>query len=117
MKPGTRILLVEDDPSISRLLQLELEHRGLTVRTVFDGPAALPAIEEFAPQAIVLDILLRDRHGLDVLPALRAAAPTARIVILTNAPHYRRRCLELGADLVLDKSADFDAVPAALRAV
>jgi two-component system response regulator EvgA len=112
------VLVIDASEAVRARITARLADDGFeVVGETDDGDVALQLVATLSPQAIVLDVLLRERHGLDVLPALRAAAPTARIVILTNAPHYRRRCLELGADLVLDKSADFDAVPAALRAV
>src|ERR687892_657878 len=52
MKPGTRILIVEDDSSIARLVQLELEHRGLRGRGAPDGPTGLKAAGEFGPAEI-----------------------------------------------------------------
>jgi two-component system, NarL family, response regulator EvgA len=112
------VLVIDASDAVRARIAARLADDGFEiVGETDDGDVALELVATLRPDAIVLDVLLRERHGLDVLPALRAAAPAARIVILTNAPHYRRRCLELGADLVLDKSADFDAVPAALRAV
>ena len=119
LRPGTRILLVEDDRSISRLLQLELEHRGLAVRTVFDGPSALPAIEEFAPQAIVLDILLPGMDGERVLHQIRQRGIATPVVMLTarDKPRDKVRTLDTGADDYLTKPFDVDELLARLRAV
>ena len=58
-----RLLLVEDDRSIARLLELELTHRGFELRWVLDGSNALPAVDAFAPDAIVLDLLLPGMDG------------------------------------------------------
>lgn len=119
MKPGTRILLVEDDRSISRLLQLELEHRGLAVKTVFDGPSALPAIAEFAPQAIVLDILLPGMDGERVLQQIRQRGIATPVVMLTarDKPRDKIRNLDTGADDYLTKPFDTEELLARLRAV
>jgi DNA-binding response OmpR family regulator len=119
MNPGTRILLVEDDRSISRLLQLELEHRGLAVRPVFDGPSALPAIEEFAPQAILLDILLPGMDGERVLQQIRRRGITTPVVMLTarDRPRDKVRNLDTGADDYLTKPFDVEELLARLRAV
>ena len=119
IKPGTRILLVEDDRSISRLLQLELEHRGLAVHTVFDGPSALPAIEAFAPQAIVLDILLPGMDGERVLHQIRQRGIATPVVMLTarDKPRDKVRTLDTGADDYLTKPFDVDELLARLRAV
>ncbi len=119
LKPGTRILLVEDDRSISRLLQLELEHRGLAVNSVFDGAAALPAIEAFAPDAIVLDILLPGMDGERVLHHIRRRGITTPVVMLTarDAARDKVRNLDLGADDYLTKPFDIEELLARLRAV
>ena len=119
MKPGTRVLLVEDDRSISRLLQLELEHRGLAVRAVFDGPSALPAIEAFAPQAIVLDILLPGMDGERVLQQIRQRGIKTPVVMLTarDKPRDKVRTLDTGADDYLTKPFDVEELLARLRAV
>jgi DNA-binding response OmpR family regulator len=116
---GTRILLVEDDRSISRLLQLELEHRGLVVRTVFDGPSALPAIEKFAPQAIVLDILLPGMDGERVLRQIRQRGIATPVLMLTarDRPRDKVRNLDTGADDYLTKPFDVEELLARLRAV
>src|SRR5687767_3399544 len=119
MKAGTRILLVEDDRSISRLLQLELEHRGLAVRTVFNGLAAMPAIEEFEPQVIVLDILLPGMDGERVLQLIRRSGITTPVVMLTarDQPRDKVRNLDTGADDYLTKPFDIEELLARLRAV
>jgi DNA-binding response OmpR family regulator len=100
MKPGSHILLVEDDHAIARLLQLELEHRGYVVRCVFDGAAALPAVEEFNPDAIILDIMLPGMDGERILHALRRGGNRAPIVMLTarDRAHDKVRSLDIGAD-------------------
>jgi DNA-binding response OmpR family regulator len=119
LRPGTRILLVEDDRSISRLLQLELEHRGLAVKTVFDGAAALPAVEAFAPQAIVLDILLPGMDGERVLHHIRKRGIRTPVVMLTarDTSRDKIRNLDLGADDYLTKPFDIEELLARLRAV
>jgi two-component system response regulator MprA/two-component system response regulator TrcR len=119
MKAGTRILLVEDDRSIARLLQLELEHRGLAVRVVSDGTSALPAIEAFAPQAIVLDILLPGMDGERVLQQIRQRGITTPVVMLTarDRPRDKVRNLDTGADDYLTKPFDVEELLARLRAV
>ncbi len=86
MSRGRRILLVEDDRSIARLLELELGHRGLEVRCVYDGLAALPAVDAFAPHAIVLDILLPGMDGEQILARLRRAGHSTPVIMLTARP-------------------------------
>ena len=64
-------MVVEVDRSIARLLQLELEHRGLAVRCAHDGPSGLAAAEQFKPAVIVLDIMLPGIDGEGILKELR----------------------------------------------
>ncbi len=119
LKPGTRILLVEDDRSIARLLQLELEHRRLAVQTVGDGIAAEAAIDAFAPQAIILDILLPGMDGERVLKRIRERGIDTPVLMLTarDRPSDKVRNLDLGADDYLTKPFDIDELLARLRAM
>ena len=119
LKPGTRILIVEDDPSISRLLELELRHRGLDARPVTDGLAALDAVESFRPQAIVLDILLPGMDGERILQRLRKQGDRTPVIMLTakDRPLDKIRNLDTGADDYLTKPFDIDELLARLRAV
>jgi ActR/RegA family two-component response regulator len=50
VKPGTRVLIVEDDRSIARVVQLQLEHRGFSVRCCHDGPSGLQEVPKFRPE-------------------------------------------------------------------
>lgn len=119
LKPGTKILVVEDDPSISRLLQLELEHRGLVVELVADGMVALDVVEAVRPQAIVLDILLPGVDGEKILERLRRQGIRTPVIMLTarDRPHDKIRNLDTGADDYLTKPFDIDELLARLRAV
>lgn len=119
VKPEPRILLVEDDRSISRLLQLELAHRGMEVHAVFDGPSAFPAIDQFRPQVIVLDILLPGMDGERVLQQIRREGVETPVIMLTarDLPHDKVRNLESGADDYLTKPFDTDELVARIRAV
>ncbi|MBX6342709.1 MAG: response regulator transcription factor [Thermomicrobiaceae bacterium] len=119
MKPGTRVLLVEDDRAIARLLQLELEHRRAVVRCAYDGPAALEAFEEFEPDAVVLDIMLPGLDGERVLQEIRRAGDRTPVIMLTarDAPRDKVRNLDSGADDYVTKPFDIQELLARLRAV
>ena len=83
MKAGTRVLVVEDDHSIARLLQMELQHRGLVVECVYDGSLAVAKVEEFRPDAVILDIMLPGVDGERLLRILRGTGMTAPVIMLT----------------------------------
>ena len=67
MKAETRMLVVEDDRSIARLVRLELEHRNLVIRCAYDEPSGLEAFSDSRPAAIVRDIMLPTVDGVGVL--------------------------------------------------
>jgi two-component system response regulator MprA/two-component system response regulator TrcR len=119
MSPSTRVLLVEDDPSISRLLQLELEHRGFAVMCVEDGREALPAVESFAPDVMVLDILLPGMDGERILQQLRRRGSRLPVIMLTarDAPRDKVRNLDDGADDYLTKPFVIEELLARIRAL
>jgi DNA-binding response OmpR family regulator len=119
MKPGTRILLVEDDSSIARLVQLELEHRGLKVRFARDGLSGLEAVAEFKPAAIVLDIMLPGMDGVGVLKKLRQQGNRVPVIMLTarDTPADKVHSLDQGADDYLTKPFDTEELVARLRAL
>jgi DNA-binding response OmpR family regulator len=119
MKPGTRILIVEDDRSIARLVQLELEHRGLSVQCAYDGPSGLKAAGEFDPAAIILDIMLPGLDGVGVLKNLRQRGDKVPVIMLTarDTPADKVHSLNLGADDYLTKPFDTEELLARLRAL
>ncbi|HZY56676.1 MAG TPA: response regulator transcription factor [Rubrobacteraceae bacterium] len=119
MKPGTRILIVEDDRSIARLIQLELEHRGFVVRCAHDGPSGLEAALEFEPSAIILDIMLPGTDGVGVLKKLRQRGNRVPVIMLTarDTSADKVHSLDMGADDYLTKPFDTEELMARLRAL
>jgi DNA-binding response OmpR family regulator len=78
-----RILVVEDDKSISRLLELELTHAGYIVKIAKDGDEALKLYENFKPDIILLDIMLPIRDGFEVAEAIRDYDNDIGIIMIT----------------------------------
>ncbi|MBA3378874.1 MAG: response regulator transcription factor [Chloroflexia bacterium] len=119
IRRGTRILVVEDDSSISRLLQLELEHRGIDVRVEANGLGALAALESFRPDAVVLDILLPGMDGEHVLNRIRGEGCHLPVIMLTarDAARDKIRTLNTGADDYLTKPFDVEELIARLGAI
>jgi DNA-binding response OmpR family regulator len=119
MKAGTRILVVEDDPSIARLVQLELEHRNFSVRCAYDGPSGLEAVSDFRPDAIVLDIMLPKLDGVGLLKKVRAAGNKVPVIMLTarGDPLDKVHSLDRGADDYLTKPFAMEELMARLRAL
>src|ERR671932_1740095 len=119
MKPGTRILIVEDDRAIARLLQLELEHRGFVVRCAHDGPSGLEAALEFEPSVVILDIMLPGVDGVGVLKELRRQGSGVPVIMLTarDASADKIHSLDVGADDYLTKPFDTEELMARVRAL
>lgn len=119
MKPGTRVLIVEDDEPIADLIQLELERRGLTVRCAYDGPSGLAAAEEFEPSVVVLDIMLPVMDGVGVLKRLRGRGDRVPVIMLTarDAAADKVHSLDFGADDYLTKPFDTEELVARLGAL
>jgi two-component system, OmpR family, KDP operon response regulator KdpE len=96
---GDRVLVVDDEPSILRVVAANLRARGYEALTAASGDAALAVIEAHQPDCIVLDLDLPDVGGLEVLRRLRAWTTTP-VVILTAVDDEgdKATALELGAD-------------------
>lgn len=119
MRPGTRVLVVEDNRSICRLVELELEHRNLSVRCAHDGPSGLEAAMEFEPAIVILDIMLPGIDGVGVLRKLRQRGDKMPIIMLTarDTPLDKVHSLDLGADDYLTKPFDVEELLARMRAL
>ena len=119
MKPGTRILVVEDDRSIARMLELELGHRGFAVRCAYDGPSGLEEALEYRPELVVLDIMLPGLDGVGVLRGLRREGNRVPVIMLTarDATLDKVHSLDAGADDYLTKPFDIEELLARVRAL
>ncbi|MBS1210349.1 MAG: two component transcriptional regulator, winged helix family [Proteobacteria bacterium] len=114
-----RILLVEDHPLLGDAIHVSLRQAGYSVDWVQDGVAADTALatDEFA--AVVLDLGLPRRSGLEVLQALRQRGAQVPVIILTarDSVEDRIRGLDCGADDYLVKPFDMGELAARLRAL
>lgn len=112
--PGLRCFLVEDSPVIRQNLIATLEEMLpiSVVGTAEDEAGAVDWMRNSTAECdlMIIDIFLRSGTGLEVLRSARLLRPQARLVVLTNfaTADMRRRCLQLGADRVFDKSAELD---------
>jgi DNA-binding response OmpR family regulator len=111
-----RILVIEDDAAISRVLQLELEHEGYTVEVARDGLSGLErALKE--PDLIVLDLMLPRMDGMEVCKRVRAKSRVP-IIMLTAKDRVPDRVagLDMGADDYLSKPFATEELLARVRA-
>ena len=79
---GGRVLLIEDEPNIVEAIRFILHRDGWTVDTHSDGATALDAIFRKRPDGLILDVMLPNRSGYDILADLRANAETAHLPVL-----------------------------------
>jgi two-component system, OmpR family, response regulator ArlR len=111
-----RILVVEDDAAISRVLQLELEHEGYNVEVARDGLSGLErALKE--PDLIILDLMLPRMDGMEVCKRVRAKSRVP-IIMLTAKDRVPDRVagLDMGADDYLTKPFSTEELLARVRA-
>jgi DNA-binding response OmpR family regulator len=113
-----RVLVVEDDPTLGIVIQDNLESEGYQVNVSADGASAVKQAQGAAPDLIVLDLMLPDCDGLDLLPILRLRGQVP-IIILTarNQQAEKLRGLHLGADDYITKPFDTEELMARIRAV
>ncbi len=104
---GHRILVVDDEPSITDLVSMALRLQGATVEVAHSGTAALDALRTFRPHLVVLDVMLPDLDGFEVLEHMgweRPSLPTP-VLFLTARTDLddRLRGLDAGADDYMTK--------------
>jgi DNA-binding response OmpR family regulator len=114
-----RLLLVEDDPEMSRTAAEYLRRTGFSVDTAADGASAMRALRLSAYDAVVLDVRLPDADGFDICRELRQMGSEARVLMATarDAIEDRVLGLDLGADDYLVKPYAMAELAARLRAL
>jgi CheY-like chemotaxis protein len=112
-----RVLVVDDEPSLAELLSSVLRYEGWSVQTAGSGTDAIKTGREFRPDAVVLDIMLPDFDGLEVMRRLRAEIPGVCVLFLTarDAVEDRVAGLTAGGDDYVTKPFSLEEVLARLR--
>jgi DNA-binding response OmpR family regulator len=106
-RSGVRILMIEDDPAIAEMYRVQFEHDGYRVSIATTGEVAVTTLTDDAPDVVLLDLLLPDRSGFEVLTSLNERLPNhPPVVILSNygEPSMIDRGRSLGAIEYLVKS-------------
>ena len=103
---AARVLVVDDDPAIRKIIADRMRAQGHEVEAAVDGEAALGAVAEFDPELVLLDMKMPKMDGFDVLEALRRTESPPQVVMITAHGNIERavRAIQLGA-------ADFIAKP------
>lgn len=114
-----KLLLAEDEPSLSRAVQVLLERNGYSVDPVFDGETALDAISNGIYDAAILDIMMPKKDGLEVLKAVRQAGNRIPVLLLTAKAEVDDKVLGLdsGANDYLTKPFSVQELLARIRAM
>jgi len=114
-----KVFIADDSSAVAeRLTDLLEEVPGAQlVGRAGDVPEAVRSIQKMKPDALILDLQMPGGSGLDVLRAIRGDHPRLYVLICTNYPYpkYREECMTAGANFFLDKSAEFEKIPAILR--
>ena len=118
MKDKPSILVVDDDPNISRLEQLYLEKENFEVRVADRGDTALEEFRRMPPDLILLDVMLPGMDGYQVLKAVRKSGNIPVIMVTARGETFDKvLCLELGADDYITKPFDGKEMTARVKAV
>ncbi|MDF1489277.1 response regulator transcription factor [Tessaracoccus sp. HF-7] len=112
-----RVLTVDDEPSLIELLSMAMRYEGWEVSTAQDGATAVRVAREVKPDALVLDMMLPDFDGLEVMRRIRAEQPDVPVVFLTAKDGVRDRIqgLTAGGDDYVTKPFSLEEVIARLR--
>ncbi|HEV8559436.1 MAG TPA: response regulator transcription factor [Actinophytocola sp.] len=114
-----RVLVVDDEVTLAELVSMALRYEGWEVRSAADGRNAVRVAREFRPDAVVLDIMLPDFDGLEVLRRMRTEAPKLPVLFLTakDAVEDRIAGLTAGGDDYVTKPFSLEEVVLRLRAL
>jgi len=114
-----KIMVVEDDKKLRRLLEIELEHAGYEVMGFESGVDALEEFKNFNPDLVILDIMLPDMDGYEIAQNLRKLSPDVLILMLTALGMKKDKItgFESGADDYLTKPFDNEELLARIRAL
>ncbi|MEW1835303.1 response regulator transcription factor [Microbacterium oleivorans] len=114
-----RVLVVDDEANLSDLLRMALQNEGWDARTASNGQEALTLVREFAPDLVVLDIMMPGIDGMEVLRRLRSAGNDVPVLFLTakDAVEDRIAGISAGGDDYLTKPFNLEEVVVRLRAM
>jgi two-component system OmpR family response regulator len=118
-KDGARVLVVDDEPNITELVAMALRYEGFTVKTAATGRGALTAVSQFSPSLVILDVMLPDIDGMEVLKRLNSAGTKVPIIFLTakDGTEDKVHGLTIGGDDYVTKPFSIEELMARVRVV
>lgn len=120
MDAATRVLVIDDDAGVRLILQVNLQHAGYEVITAEGAPQGLELSRVWGPDVIVLDLMMPQVDGFEVLDHLaREGHAAVPIVILTamTASNVKERCIRAGARLVMTKPLEPHALASEIERI
>ena len=119
MRYCMRILVVEDERDLNRIITKKLKIEGYSVDSCFQGEEAIEYIDMTSYDAIIMDIMMPRKNGYEVLSHMRSKGNTTPVLFLTakDALEDKVKGLDLGADDYLIKPFHFDELMARIRAM
>ena len=114
-----KVLVVDDEPNIVELLTVSLKFQGFEVETANSGPAAIELAHSWKPDAYILDVMMPEMDGFELLSKLRAEGLDAPVLFLTakDAVEDRIHGLTIGADDYVTKPFSLEEVITRLRVI
>ncbi len=116
---GARVLVVDDEPNITELVAMALRYEGFSVKTATTGRGAITAVSQFDPALVILDIMLPDIDGVEVLKRLNSTGRKVPIIFLTakDSTEDKVHGLTIGGDDYVTKPFSVEELMARVRVV
>src|SRR5436305_3225129 len=116
-EPKQRILIVDDEPQITRVLRTGLGTRGYDVRVAADGETALDTFNDWSPDLIITDLAMPNMDGLELCRRVRAKNQVPILVLSVRGEERTKvKALDVGADDYVTKPFGIDELLARVRA-
>jgi len=114
-----RVLVVDDEPNITDLVALALRYEGFSVEKAGSGRAALSAVQKFKPDLVILDVMLPDLSGLDVMKRLTSEGRKVPVIFLTarDSTEDKVHGLTIGGDDYVTKPFSLAEIVARTHAI
>lgn len=106
-RSGALVLVVDDDPSILRVVEVQLQRNGFQVMTAADGPAALKILRDCVPAVIILDVMMPGMSGYDVCQEVKQSPRLEKVPVIfltaKGSPQDYRTGMAAGAVMYMVK--------------
>lgn len=107
MAANRKILIVDDEPALVKVIGIKLRVSGYEVITALNGHEALSLIRSEKPDIVLLDVIMPGMNGFEVLQKLRVFSKLP-VITVSARPEYSRQAINLGANAFVAKPFDID---------